>query len=290
MRDRTCRNVISVCNIKGGSAKTTTTVNLGFALAEEGMRTLIIDLDHQGNATTALMGLDYRPGFSTYEYLAGLVNGRRIIFDDVAIQRTEKLVLIPAKEALKKIEGDLTVATRQNPKSDVRKYMLKRIFEIDESFDYIMLDCPAGGHYVPQNALVASDYVIIPGDDTQSIDEAVKLKDIIDYDIRDVNPTIKILGFLVTKYTGRFIKDKNFEHRLKTKIKDRIFKTRIRQDTKIQEAYDRGLSILEYRRWSNAGQDYVNLAKEVIDLTNKIPGDNEHDGRESQGRREYYGD
>jgi len=258
-------NVIAICNGKGGAAKTTATVNLGYALADAGLKVLIIDLDHSACATKALLGKPINPHtYSVFEFIAGMADNRKITFQDVAIERWKNLTLIPSKERLEEIETIFTFAANKNPRGDMRLYLRYRIKSIDEAFDIILLDCPSGNRYIPKNALIAANYVIIPGYDIQSIEGAVELKDKIDFEIREMNPSIRILGFLVTKYAGRFRRDGDFDSKLEKCIMFDVFKTRIREDRKIDEAYKHGKTILEYKRWSNAGMDYARLAGELM--------------------------
>jgi len=157
-------NIIAIANRKGGCAKTTAAVNLAAALAEEGKKTLLIDMDSQANATTWLRNGLKDNQYSVFEFLAGRVGGKKIWYQDTVIELGKNLKLIPGSNKLNEIEPMMAVAEKMK-NTEVRYYLQQRIREIDEDFDYILIDCPPGLGYIMLNVLTATDYAIIPGFD-----------------------------------------------------------------------------------------------------------------------------
>ncbi len=265
--------VIAVANQKGGCAKTTATVSLAAALASEGFKTLVIDMDPQANATDNLKNGLPNYYWTIYQFVAGKVDGRRITYRDVVLDRGPNLKLIPGSKHLSKIEKMMTLA-EANKGAEVQYYLTQRIQEIDEDFDFILIDCPPGIGHIQRNALTAANYVIIPGYESFAVKGAIEMVDLIDNDIRKWNPGLYVLGFLITRFGNRILADgvpayiryRKLIIALKRHFNGKVLKSFIREDNKIEEACCNGQTIFEYKRYSNAAQDYEALAKEVIDI------------------------
>lgn len=277
-------NIIAIANRKGGCAKTTAAVNLAAALAEEGKKTLIIDMDSQANATTWLRNGLKDNQYSVFEFLAGRVGGKKIWYQDTVIELGKNLKLIPGSNKLNEIEPMMAVAEKTK-NTEVRYYLQQRIREIDEDFDYILIDCPPGLGYIMLNVLTATDYAIIPGFDAFAVKGAIEVIDLIDTQIRKRNPGLHVLGFLITRYGNRFLGNglpaffryRNLSIALKRYFNGNVLKTFIREDNKLEEACCNGQTIFEYKRYSNAGQDYEALAKEIISIIDALKQEDIHE-------------
>jgi chromosome partitioning protein len=258
--------IIAIANRKGGCGKTTSCVNLAYALAEEGYKVLLIDLDPQANATSALAHGLKKYKLTVREFLAGKLDDKKISYKEVVLERGNTLKVLPAKDNLANME-DLFAVAKHTKGINPNVYLRQRIKQIDDKFDFILIDCPPGEGYLLKNALVAAHGVIIPGNpDIAAIEGGMKIMKIIDDEIRSQNPHLKMLGFLVVDYGSRFIIDRFFLGHLERQFSGRILKTKIRHDKKVAEAYSQGMSLFEYKRYSNAAQDYEALAKEIIDI------------------------
>lgn len=243
---------IAITNQKGGVGKTTTAVCLAAALRASGMRTLLMDLDSQGNASAAV-GLMIENDEKTLKDLI-LEKGRAADY----IVATGWTDIIPANNALKDMEEKL-----------VRRQvldLLKTILEpLDGTYDYILFDCPPSFNVFTKNALVAAGEVVIPVD--SGFFPLLGLKQLleeIEYVKRDLNPGLEVLGVLACKYDRRSsLSDQTYEI-LKNHFPDKLFRTVIRVSVDIVKAQIAQRNIFEYSRGSKGAEDFLALAQEII--------------------------
>jgi chromosome partitioning protein len=244
--------VISFANQKGGVAKTTTTLNLGVAFAERGLRVLCIDLDPQGNLT---MSQGMNP--DTIE---------KSMFD-VLVNRT------PISEVIAHREIDVAVASIDLAGADMalstqigRERALQRALEpVKESYDFVLIDTPPSLGLLTVNAFVASDGVIVPVQtEYLSLRGLVQLENTLTMVRENLNPDVEIIGILPTMYDRRITHSREADEILRENFGELVFNTRIRKTIRYAEAPVKGSSILAYEPEGEAAELYRDLAKEVL--------------------------
>ncbi|MCB0594938.1 MAG: ParA family protein [Lewinellaceae bacterium] len=248
---------ISLAIQKGGSGKTTTAVNLPAALQQMGHSVLLIDLDPQANLTQALGILDeVEP--SIYDLFQQEASGKRVDLTSILTERSG-LPLIPASLELASAEMELVSIYG-------REQLLSRMLRpFRKKYDFIFIDCPPALGMLTVNALVASDYVLMP---LQA--EFLPLKGVksflrhFDGIKKTLNKNLKILGFVLTKYDQRKVMNRNVLDQLIEEHGDKVFDTRIRTNIALAAAQEAGVDIFNYSRTSNGALDYMELAHELI--------------------------
>jgi len=256
--------VISFSNRKGGCGKSTTCVNMAAALAEQQKNVLVIDLDPQTDATKGLHKGLRKFFLSSRDFLAGTYQGKDVAFKDVALERSTNLKIIPGSDLLNEFEENLVIYAHETKKNPI-VILRERIQEIEEPFDFILIDCPPAIGALTKNALVASNAVLIPGmADTLSFDGAKRVLRVINDMIRPLNKDILVLGYVLTSFSARGVYDKELLSLIESDHPELLMRTQIRQDKKLREAFAMGMSIWEYKRYSNGALDYEKLLFEVL--------------------------
>ena len=244
--------VISFANQKGGVAKTTTTLNLGVALAEQNLRVLLCDLDPQGNLT---MSQGLNP--DTME---------RSIFD-VLVHR------LPIQEIIHHIEVDLAVSSIDLAGAELalssmigrERALEKAIAPVRDSYDYVLIDTPPSLGLLTINALVASNGVIVPVQcEYLSLRGLVQLENTLSMIRENLNPEVGIEGILPTMYDSRTLHSREAVEILQENFGDLVFDTKIKKTVRYAEAPVKGTSVLKYDPSGSAAQAYRDLAKEVL--------------------------
>jgi chromosome partitioning protein len=244
--------VISFANQKGGVAKTTTTLNLGVAFAERGLRVLCVDLDPQGNLT---MSQGMNP--DTIE----------TSMFDVLVHRT------PISEVIATREIDIAVASIDLAGADMalstqigRERALQRALEpVKDQYDYVLIDTPPSLGLLTVNAFVASDGVIVPVQtEYLSLRGLVQLENTLVMVRENLNPAVEIIGILPTMYDRRVTHSREADEILRENFGDLVFNTRIRKTIRFAEAPVKGTSIMAYEPEGEAAELYRDLAKEVL--------------------------
>ena len=251
--------VIAVLNYKGGVGKSTTTYNLGEALWILGEKVLLIDTDAQCNLS-GLIGFDQTAGDHTfYEWMKD---------DDVNMPiyaLYDGLSYVPASKALSTLEGAL-IGKRNRERILSKK--LSAYLQPNEDgnyiFDYILIDCAPKDGVVNDNAMSASDYVLIPtecsGFSLQGMQNLLfSIQDIHD----NINDKLDILGFLMVKYDRQTRISKQVTEYFSDHFSDKMFKARIRKNIKFDESPLVNQGIFEYAPESNGAEDYMSLAEEI---------------------------
>jgi chromosome partitioning protein len=254
--------IIAVANQKGGVGKTTTAINLAAALAEQGRRVLLIDLDPQGNASTGL-GIDPEDrDITTYDILVG----EESLFDAVRETSLKGLMIIPATTDLSSADIELI----SNEKRSFLLHDALRQPAMDAfALDYVLIDCPPSLNLLTINALVASNSVVVP---LQSEFFALEGLSQLMLTVREVrasaNSGLRIEGVLLTMYDARNNLSQQVEDDARENLQDLVFKTVIPRNVRLSEAPSFAQTIFEYDPSSRGGQAYRNLAIELIEREN----------------------
>ena len=249
--------VISMCNQKGGVGKTTSSINLGAALAETGRRVLLVDLDPQGALSAGL-------GIQSYELdttIYNLLVDTSVSVDEVIVHtHTENLDVIPANI-------DLSAAEIQLVSEVGREQALYRaIYPVMDRYDYVLVDCQPSLGLLTVNALACSDGVIIPMEcEFFSMRGLALLTDTMDKVRARLNPRLSLTGILVTLYDGRTLHARDVMSRLMEAFGDTVFETVITRTVRFPETSVAGEPIITWASSSPGAQQYRQLAAEVIE-------------------------
>ena len=241
---------VAVINQKGGTGKTTTTINLGSALSKLGKRVLLLDLDPQGNLSYSLAVTE--PKATLADDFFG-----NATLQDVLVEK-DGLWIAPGSNELVDIEISLV----SQPERE--KFLLSMIKDL-KGFDYVLIDCPPSLSVLTLNALTASNEVLIPLQmevlTLQGLDQILNTVQKIK---KAFNPKLKIKGIVVVMFDMRRKLSQEVLDYLQQHIKEYIFKQNIRLNVKLAEAPSFGRSIIDYDATSNGAKDYMALADEFI--------------------------
>ena len=251
--------IIAVANQKGGVGKTTTTINLGAALAEAGSRVLLIDLDPQGNASTGL-GIDQdKREITTYDFLIGDAEPAEAIQPS----NVENLWIIPATTDLSSADVELI----SNEKRSFLLHDALRQLPMDAFlFDFILIDCPPSLNILTVNAMIAAHSVIVP---LQSEFFALEGLSQLMLTLREVRQTantdLRIEGIVLTMYDRRNNLSQQVEADARANLGDLVFDTLIPRNVRLSEAPSFAMPVLTYDPLSSGAVAYRALARELID-------------------------
>ena len=245
--------IYAIANQKGGVGKTTTAVNLAACIADAGYETLLVDLDPQCNATTALdRPKDSEP--NVYDCLAGDLN-----LDDAA-QPTgvERLSLVAATP-------DLAGANVELPRLPGSERRLSEVLgSLRDRYAFTLLDCPPSLGPITVNALVAADRVIVPVQTEYfALEGLAGLLDTLSLIQRELNPRLTVAGMLLTMHDGRTRLAQDVEREVRAHFPELVFETVIPRNVRIGEAPSFGLPVTRHDPRCSGSVAYVNLAKEV---------------------------
>ncbi len=253
--------VISMCNQKGGVGKTTSTINLGAALAEYGRKVLLVDLDPQG-ALSAGLGV---PHYELAHTVHNLLVEPRVGIEDVLIHtRVDGMDLVPSNI-------DLSAAEIQLVNEVGREQTLGRALRpVLDRYDYVLIDCQPSLGLLTVNALACSDGVIIPTEcEFFSLRGLALLTDTVDK-VRDrLNPRLAISGIVVTRFDTRTVNAREVMARVLERFGDLVFDTVIARTVRFPETSVAGEPITTWSPKSTGAQAYRALAREVIDRFGK---------------------
>lgn len=245
--------IISIVNQKGGTGKTTTTINLGAALAEAGKKVLVIDFDPQGNATTGL-GLS-REKEGIYEVMAGKLE----IQKSISSTSKKNFFLIPSSSSL--TGANIELVNLEN-----REFQLKKAIEpIKKNYDYIFIDCPPSLDLLTINALCACEDVLVPVQcEYYSLEGLSSLLSTINLVWKNFQPNLHVLGVILTMHARRIKLSQEVIWNVRKNFPYRVFETVIPRNVKLAEAPSHGKSVLEYAPQSDGAFAYTQLAKEIL--------------------------
>jgi chromosome partitioning protein len=244
--------VIAFANQKGGVAKTTTTLNLGVAFAEQGLQVLLVDLDPQGNLT---MSQGLNPDAIEQSMF------------DVLVHR------LPIEQVIERREVDIAVASIDLAGAELalssqigrERTLEKGLAPVKDRYDYILIDTPPSLGLLTINAFVAAGGVIVPVQtEYLSLRGLVQLENTLEMVRENLNPTVEIIGILPTMYDKRLTHSREADEILRENFGDLVYNTRIRKTIRFAEAPVKGTSVLAYEPDGDAAGLYRDLAKEVL--------------------------
>lgn len=251
--------VIAVTNQKGGVGKTTTSINVAYFLSKMGKRTLIIDFDPQGNATSGL-GIDKQElGATMAEVIMRQIRLAKVVLPT----EYKDLYLAPSTSHLANTEVELAQA-------DARFARLREALNGVIDYDYIIIDSPPSLSLLTVNGLVAADYVLLPVQaEFYALEGLGQLLESMKLIRKGLNPSLKLLGVLPTMMDSRTTLSSQVYDEIKKYFPDKIFKTTIPRNIRLAEAPSHGAPVGVYDRFSKGSRAYKALAKEIVERTSK---------------------
>ena len=251
--------VICITNQKGGVGKTTTAVNLGYFLAKDKFRVLIIDFDPQGNASSGLGVKKEELDYTMTEVAAGKAELSQAIYET----KFKNLDIAPATPELANAEVEMA-------KLDKKFVQLKNaIAKVTEMYDYIIIDSPPSLSFLTVNGMIAAEYLLLPVQtEFYALEGVAQLLETMKL-VKKVSPNLKLLGVLATMYDKRTSLSVEVLEEIKKYFKDKVFEVTIPRNVRVAEAPSHGTPIGSYDKFSKGAKAYKALAKEVEERTGK---------------------
>ena len=250
--------VICITNQKGGVGKTTTAVNLAYYLAKDRRAVLLVDLDPQGNATSGLGIPKLEMDTSMTEVMLGMAKLPQIIQETAF----KKFDLAPTTPQLANAEVEMAGMQQKFT-------VLKRaIDEVRDRYDYIIIDSPPSLSLLTVNAMIASDYLILPVQtEFYALEGVAQLLESMAMVRKAMNPNLQLLGVLATMYDKRTSLSVEVLAEVKKYFKDRVFRTTIPRNVRVAEAPSHGVPVGAYDKFSKGAKAYKEFAREVEERT-----------------------
>ncbi len=245
---------ISIMNHKGGTGKTTSSINIGAGLAKKGFKVLLMDMDSQANLTEGLGKGD--PELSVYD----------------SIRENKKLPILNVSENLDLVPSsiDLLGAEMEIVSKIGREQILNKLLNpIRPNYDYVIIDCPPSVGLLTINAMVASDTILLPLQGEYFAYKGVdRLLGIVQEVRENLNDKLEIGGVFITQINTQRVLTKTIIEKLTEDLQDKVFDTKIRINVALAEAQLQGESIFDYAPDSNGAKDYEMLVDEILSKLN----------------------
>lgn len=252
--------VICVTNQKGGVGKTTTAVNLCFYLAKDKFKTLLIDFDPQGNATSGL-GVD-KTNNQLETTMTEVVLGAATLSEAIIHTKYKNFDLAPATPELANAEVEIT--------NMQRKFVRLRdaVRSVAENYDYIIIDLPPSLSILTVNGMIASNYLLLPVQtEFYALEGVTQLLESMKLVMKQANPSLRLLGVVATMYDKRTSLSAQVFEEIKKYFKDLAFKTTIPRNVRVAEAPSHGVPVGAYDKFSKGAKAYKAFTKEVEERT-----------------------
>lgn len=253
--------VICVTNQKGGVGKTTTAVNLSYYLAKDKKKTLLIDFDPQGNATSGL-GVDKNDRESLGVTMTDVALGAAELRQAIRPTKYKNYDLAPATPELANTEVEMA--------SMQRKFVRLRdaIRSVESEYDYVIIDSPPSLSLLTVNGMIASDYLLLPVQtEFFALEGVTQLLESMKLVMKQANPRLRLLGILATMYDRRTSLSAQVYAEIEKYFKQLTFKTKIPRNVRVAEAPSHGVPVGAYDKFSKGAKAYKALAREVEERT-----------------------
>ena len=248
--------VICVTNQKGGVGKTTTAVNLSYYLARDKFKTLLVDFDPQGNATSGL-GVD-KNDKTLKVTMTEVILGQADMVEAIRKTKYKNFDLAPATPELANAEVEIT--------SMARKFVRLRdaIRSVEVNYDYIIIDLPPSLSILTVNGMIASNFLLLPVQtEFFALEGVAQLLESMKLVMKQANPSLKLLGVVATMYDKRTSLSAQVFEEIKRYFKTLTFKTTIPRNVRVAEAPSHGVPIGDYDKFSKGAKAYKEFIKEV---------------------------
>lgn len=255
MKGNSMDRIIAVANQKGGVGKTTTAINLSAALAEQGKRVLLVDIDPQGNATSGVGIKKKKLKKTIYDLIIGEANIRDCIIKDVY----KNLSVLPSNVDLAAAEIELIGIEK-------KEFILRRSMEeLIDDYDFAIIDCPPSLNLLAINAMTTATSAIVPIQcEYYALEGLSQLLHTIALVKERLNPDLEMEGVVFTMYDARTNLSLQVVENVKKNLKENVYKTIIPRNVRLAEAPSHGLPITQYDEKSAGAESYRLLAEEVI--------------------------